>query len=189
MYDSLRGQFLLATRQLRDTNFFRAVVLLLEHNEEGAMGLIINRPSSVNVSHALAGHFDVPCSSDVIYVGGPVEPSALSMLHGNPSWGDRELSVIPDVYVGSSAEAFEAMVLNGGSESDVDANYRIFSGYAGWGEGQLEGEIARGDWFTLEATAPFVFHQRPYDVWDQLLREFHKQHRILPIPADRAEWN
>ncbi|MCA8983348.1 MAG: YqgE/AlgH family protein [Planctomycetaceae bacterium] len=188
MHDSLRGHYLLASRQLRDGNFFRSAVLLLEHNSEGAMGLIVNRPSSVNVAHALAGHFNVPTSENVIYVGGPVEPSALSMLHNNPAWGDRELSILPGVYIGNSAEAFEAVVM-GDEEPSTSSTYRIYSGYSGWGEGQLEAELSRGDWFTLEASAEFVFDVQPYEVWDRLLSEFHKQHRILPIPGDRAEWN
>ena len=186
--DSLRGQFLLASKRLRDPNFFRAAVLLLEHNEEGAMGVIVNRPSSVYVAHALSGHFNVPQSEDVIYVGGPVEPSALSMLHSNPAWGDREMTVIPGVFAGSSAEAFEQIVTSG-SEHASPCNYRIYSGYSGWGEGQLESEIARGDWFTVQASASQVFDTHPYEVWDHLLREFQRQHRILPIPCDKAEWN
>ncbi len=188
MVNSLRGHFLLATRHLHDPNFFRSVVLLLEHNEEGAMGVVVNRPSSVNVAHALTGHFDVPNSEDVIYVGGPVEPSALSMLHSSDEWGSSELAVIPGVYIGSSAKAFRDIVVSG-HRNPASCNFRIYSGYSGWGEGQLESELARGDWFTLPASAEFVFHLQPYEMWDLLLREFHKQHRILPIPSDKAEWN
>lgn len=187
MNNSLRGHFLLATRHLHDPNFFRSAVLLLEHNEEGAMGVVVNRPSSVNVAHALSGHFDVPNSDDVIYVGGPVEPSALSMLHNNPAWGDQELSILPGVYIGSSAQAFEEIVISG--QKNASCQYRIYSGYSGWGEGQLEGEVSRGDWFTLQASPDFVFSNNPYETWEQLLSQFHKAHRLLPIPTDKAEWN
>ncbi len=188
MYDSLRGHFLLATRHLHDSNFFRSAVLLLEHNTEGAMGLIVNRPSSVNVAHGLAGHFDVTNCNEVIYLGGPVEPSAFIMLHNNAEWGNTELEILPGVFVGNSAEAFESVVMDT-QEPGSSTIYRIYSGYAGWGEGQLEHELARGDWFSLEASADHVFHPQPIEVWDSLLSEFHKQHRILPIPSDRAEWN
>ncbi len=188
MRDTLRGQFLLATKHLHDPNFFRSAVLLLEHNHEGAMGVIINRPSSVNLAHALVGHFDVPPSESVIYVGGPVEPSALSMLHGDAAWGEDDLAVVPGVYVGGSAEAFEEVVINSTSTGN-NVPFRIFSGYAGWGSGQLESEINRGDWFTLQAKSEFVFSDQPYDIWDELIREFHRQHRMLPIPAEKAEWN
>lgn len=188
MEDSLRGQFLLASKQLHDSNFYRSAVLILEHNEEGAMGVIVNHPSSVDVANALAGHFDVSGSEDVIYVGGPVEPSALSMLHSNSAWGDEELTIAPGIYVGSSAEAFEEIVKKQEGQQ-CNHLFRIYSGYAGWQGGQLEAEVSRGDWFTLQARDAYVFHHDPYEVWDEMLSEFHKQHRILPIPADKAEWN
>lgn len=188
MNKSLRGHFLLATRHLHDPNFFRSAVLLLEHSEEGAMGVVVNRPSSVNVAHALSGHFDVPNSDNVIYVGGPVEPSALSMLHSHSEWGSQELSILPGVYIGSSAKAFEGIVASENQDTET-GQYRIYSGYSGWGEGQLEDELSRGDWFTLKASPNFVFNSNPYEIWDELMKEYHKQHRILPIPTDKAEWN
>ncbi|TWT63683.1 YqgE/AlgH family protein [Rubinisphaera italica] len=185
--DSLRGYFLLATKNLHDSNFFRTAVLMLEHNEEGAMGVIVNRPSSVNLAHALVGHFNVPPSENVIYVGGPVEPQALSMLHDNAEWGKSDITVLPNVFVGSSAEAFEEIIM--GEPPECTSSFRVYSGYAGWGSGQLEGEVERGDWFTLKANTELVFSNRPYQLWDDLLQEYYRQHRILPIPAEKAEWN
>ena len=81
MFESLRGHFLIAGCELRDPNFFKAVVLIVEHTEEGAMGLVINRPSSLSVSNALAGHFDIPETGETVYCGGPVEPDAFFVLH------------------------------------------------------------------------------------------------------------
>ncbi len=187
MEDSLRGQFLLASKHLLDPNFFRTTVLILEHGEEGAMGVVVNRPSSVNVASALAGHIDVCDSESVIHVGGPVEPSALSMLHENSNWGGEDLKVAPGIFVGVSEEAFKEIVK--ADFEEPGSRFRIYSGYAGWQSEQLEAELERGDWFALPASGEFVFHSNPYNVWDDLLSEFHKQHRILPIPADKAEWN
>lgn len=151
------------------------------------MGLIVNRPSSVNVSNALKGHFQVPQSENVIYFGGPVDQQALCMLHNQSSWGDSDLEVVPDVFVGSSADTFENII--GQTDQPAVSQFRVYLGYAGWGTGQLEDEIDRGDWHTLPASAGFVFSEKPYLIWEDLLCEFHKQHRILPIPAERAEWN
>lgn len=188
MEDSLRGQILLASKRLHDPSFFRSAVLILEHTGEGAMGVVVNHPSSVDVANALVGHFGPNTTEGVIYVGGPVEPTALSMLHDNPIWGDEELTIAPGVFIGSSQEAFEEIVRSQDPEKPQN-RFRIYSGYAGWQGGQLEGEISRGDWFSIEASDEFVFHHNPYDVWDELLSKFHKQHRFLPIPTEKVEWN
>ena len=90
MFESLRGHFLISAKHLRDPNFFKTSVLILEHNEETAMGLIINRPSSVNVSHALSDHFKLPDVDQSIFVGGPVEPAALSIIHNCEELADGE---------------------------------------------------------------------------------------------------
>ena len=81
MPKSLRGQYLISGKWLRDPNFYKTVVLMVEHNAQGAMGLVVNRPSSVTVAHALSEHFNLPETDDLVYVGGPVEPSALFVLH------------------------------------------------------------------------------------------------------------
>lgn len=188
MFESLRGHFLIAGKRLRDTNFFKTVVLIVEHGAEGAMGLVVNRPSSVSVAHALASHFKLPPTDAVVYVGGPVEPSALFILHSAANIDDAEQPILPGIYVGSSAEAFEAVV-RAAAEGDPTAMFRIYSGCAGWAPGQLEGEIARGDWYILPATAELVFHDDPYQVWDEALAQYQAAHPIVPIPPQHAEWN
>src|SRR5438132_1387425 len=110
MSDSLRGQFLVSARHLRDPNFHKTVVLLVEHADTGAMGLVVNRPSGVSVAQALSQHFELPETEDVVFVGGPVEDSALFMLHNAGDLDAAELPVIPGLYVGSSAEVFEDVV-------------------------------------------------------------------------------
>jgi putative transcriptional regulator len=188
MSDTLRGQFLIAGCKLRDTNFFKTAVLVIEHGKDGAMGLVVNRPSSVTVSNALAGHFDLPETGELVYIGGPVEPAALFILHSAPEHDPEDPSVLPGLYVASSAEVFSHVVqanCNGGG----DAHYRVFSGCAGWGPNQLESELARGDWFIHPARPELVFHDDPYAVWDTLLREVYRSKRLLPVECDNPEWN
>lgn len=179
MHESLRGQFLVAGRRLRDPNFFRAVVLMVEHGPDGGMGLVVNRPSSVTVAHALSEHFKLPETDDLVYVGGPVEPSALFILHNAPQLDDGDGPVIPDLYVGSSADAFERIVRTA-VEDDADLKFRIFSGCAGWGPGQLEGEVCRGDWLQVPAIADALF-QDPYDLWDRMIVKSREVNPIAPF--------
>lgn len=184
---TLRGHFLIAGPRLKDPNFFKSVVLVVEHNDEGAMGLVINRPSSVTVQNALSGHFDLPPSRGCVYQGGPVEQTALFIIHNSQLLDPDEAPVIPDLLIGSCAEVFESVVRD--SMDDPDIRYRIYSGCSGWGAGQLEGELARGDWFVVPADLEQVFADDPYAVWEELMESVHKSHRILPNHPSNPEWN
>ena len=190
MSESLRGCFLVAGCKLRDPNFFKTAVLMIEHGEDGAMGLVVNRPSSITVSNALAGQLDLPQVDDFVFVGGPVEPAALIILHSSGELDPDEEAVVPGLYVASSAEVFERIVenINNGGDPD-ELQYRIFSGCAGWAPGQLEGELARGDWFVVPASSGLVFNDDPYSVWDSLLMEVYRSKRLLPVKCEHPEWN
>lgn len=187
MFHSLRGHFLIAGCRLRDPSFFKSVVLIVEHNNEGAMGLIINRPSSVSVANALSGHFDLPETGDLIHCGGPVEPGAYFVLHNTSAFDPAECPVVGGLYVGHSAEVFEEIVRSACAEADF--KYRVFSGCAGWGPDQLEGELARGDWFTFPACEELIFNDDPYTTWDQLVRKVYASNRLVPHATEHPEWN
>lgn len=188
MSKSLRGQFLIAGKRLHDPNFFRTVVLMVEHSDEGAMGLVVNRPSSVTVTNALAEHFELPETNDQVYVGGPVEPSALFILHNAAELDEKERPVIPGLFVGSSATVFESVVRSS-AEGHPSLKFRIFSGCAGWGPNQLEGELSRGDWYHHPAAADLLFHDDPYLVWELLIQKVYDTNRILPATPANPEWN
>jgi putative transcriptional regulator len=188
MSESLRGQCLIAAKRLRDRNFYKTVVLMVEHGSDGAMGLVVNRPSSVTVAHALSEHFKLPETDDLVYVGGPVEPSALFILHNSVEFDHNESPVIPGVFVGSSAEIFEQIVRSS-AEGNPDLRFRIYSGCAGWGPGQLEGELARGDWHSHPVEGPAIFTDDPYSVWEQMMAKVYASHRILQQPGANPEWN
>jgi putative transcriptional regulator len=188
MPESLRGNCLIAAKRLRDPNFYKTVVLMVEHGSDGAMGLVINRPSSVTVAHALSEHFNLPETDDLVYVGGPVEPSALFILHNSFELDRKESPLIPGVFVGSSADVFEEIVRSSAA-GNPDLLFRIYSGCAGWAPNQLEGEIARGDWHSHPAEADAIFGHDPYMVWDKMIAKVYESNRILPLPAGNPEWN
>jgi putative transcriptional regulator len=188
MLDSVRGHFLIAGKQLRDPTFFKTVVLMIEHCDEGAMGLVVNRPTSINMANMLAGHFDIPTTDEVIFSGGPVEPKALFVVHNSPELNGTEAPVVPGVHVASNTDVFER-VIQGYITGDDEMEFRIFAGCAGWGAGQLEGELERGDWYVQPATAGMTLDMDPYEVWDSLVKQVHRSHRILPHTTTNPEWN
>ncbi len=184
----IRGQFLVAGKQMRDPNFYRSVVLMVEHGESGSMGLVVNRPSNVSVARALSEHFDLPESDQLVYVGGPVEPAALFVLHSAGEFESQESDVVPGIYVGSSPDVFERVIeqVVGGSD---DLEFRVFAGCAGWGPGQLEGELEHGDWHILPAGAPEILPGDPYTLWDELVERIHETNRTIPPTPGNPEWN
>lgn len=187
MFATLRGHFLVAGPRLRDPNFFKSVVLIVEHNDEGAMGLVINLPSSVTIESALSGHFDAPVAGGHVYQGGPVEQTALFLLHNSQALDPGETPILPDLFIGSCAEVFEQVVSQAATDDMIQ--YRIFSGCSGWGAGQLEDELSRGDWQIVHASVEIVFATDPYEVWDLLAEQIRRERRILPNHPENPEWN
>ncbi len=166
--DNLKGQFLISAKHLQDPNFYKTVVLLIEHGDNGAMGLVVNRPSAVNVSHALSGHLEIPEVEDPVFIGGPVEPGGLIVLHDRADLAQSD-PVIPGIFVPSSASDFEE-VIREATENPKHTSFRVYSGCAGWSPGQLEGELHRGDWYLLPATRDMVFEDDPYTLWEETLK-------------------
>lgn len=188
MLKSLRGNLLIAARSLHDPNFLRSVVLMLEHNQEGAMGLVVNSPSSISVSTALAGHFDFPETGSLVFVGGPVERNSLFVLHNDPSLDQLQAPLVEGVYVGTSGNVFEEIVRRA-SAGDASLQYRIISGYSGWSASQLEGELGRNDWKATPASSRLVFDTEPYSIWEEALRERERQFPLIPGAAGDERWN
>ena len=188
MSTSLRGQCLVAAKSLRDPHFYKTVVLLLEHSAQGATGVVLNRPSSVHVSSALAGHFSIPDSEEAVFIGGPVEPTAMVMLHDSDEVGCSESSPAAGVFVGGSAESFERVLLPDDDE-DSSIRYRVFAGYSGWSAEQLEGEIERGDWLLHAGSHSLVFETDPYEVYEVALEQVFRADSLMPYRVKDASLN
>ncbi len=163
-----RGRLLVASPLLTDPNFWRTVVILLEQGEEGALGLVLNRPSDTELDIPLPGWETAAAEPSVVFVGGPVQPEvaiALASADGGFSAqepdGWREV-VGPIGTVDLDMDPLEASVRFHG--------IRIFAGYSGWGPGQLEDEIAAGAWFVVTATPEDVLNAHPDEMWSEVLR-------------------
>ena len=164
-YRPQTGMFLLASPRLADPRFAHTVVLLLDYGETGALGLVINRPTEISLHDALAAPF--PGSEALrLHYGGPVEPRRLVALHRSPGAVGDAQHVFGDVYASASIDNLHRMLERDGHADDV----RTYAGYAGWSPGQLDAEIARGDWIVTPADAASIFDAPPEEVWNDLMR-------------------
>jgi putative transcriptional regulator len=158
--DSARGQLLIAGPTLLDPNFFRTVVLVVEHNVEGALGLVLNRPSETTVDEADPQLDELVDPAEELFIGGPVQPSSVIVLAQFEDPGDAALISFDDVGV-----------LRAGLEDPIAGvrNGRAFVGHAGWGPGQLDGELERGDWILEPAKLQDAFTANPQGLWAEVL--------------------
>jgi putative transcriptional regulator len=176
--ESVRGQLLVAGPALLDPNFWRTVVLVVEHNEEGALGLVLNRPSETSVGEAVPQLVTLLDSGERLFIGGPVQPSAVIVLAEFEDATDAALLAFDDVGVlgtGPSPDELTAGVRSG----------RAFLGHAGWGPGQLDGELERGDWILEPARLDDAFSVDPRALWsDVLTRKGGSYALVARMPAD-----
>ena len=162
MPDSLKGHLLVAAPKLRDPNFFKSVVLLVQHDTNGSLGLVLNRPLQVTIRNAWKQLSQTPCQLDGrLHRGGPCE-EVLVALHTDVEASDVE--VISGLHFSTTKDAIEHLVAHGGQR------VRLYIGYAGWSAGQLEGELASGSWLTVPATADHVFSPG-VPSWEKIVRD------------------
>ena len=160
---SLKGHLLVATPTLLDPNFARAVLLMFEHSEEGAAGVILNRPTEATVTNISEQVLEEPFAWEkAIHLGGPV-PGPLMILHTIEDLADQD--VLPGIYSCVEASKVRQLIRSEAEPSLILANY------AGWGPGQLEGEIEQDSWLSLSADPRHVFWDDPRDLWDTVIRE------------------
>lgn len=160
------GMLLLATPSLLDPNFSDSVVLIVDAAEEGALGLVLNRPSQVPVAEVLGPWAEVVDEPDSLFVGGPVRPeAALAVAQLRPD------TVAPEGFR-AFAGALGVVDLETPTEEidPVVANLRIFAGYAGWGAGQLEEEIAEGSWYVVPGLPIDIFRPETGTLWRDVMR-------------------
>jgi putative transcriptional regulator len=161
-----KGRLLLATPPLEDPNFDRTVIYVLEHHDEGALGLVLNRPMDEQLTEPLDAWTTLQSDPSQIFAGGPVEPDALIALARTTGEVDDDDHLAPLNADIASADLSADPVLISGTISAL----RVFRGYAGWGPGQLDGEIDAGAWMVLDTEPGDVFTDHPDDLWRTVLR-------------------
>lgn len=161
----MRGSLLVATPALDDPNFRRTVVLMLEHADEGALGLVLNRPSDTEIGEVLPHWHQLVTAPAVVYAGGPVSTgTAVCLARRRPDAQPPGWQPIFGPVGAFDLDAAEEDV------ADTIAGLRVFAGYAGWGAGQLEGEVAAGAWLVVDALPGDAFSRRPETLWRDVLR-------------------
>jgi len=159
-----KGTFLVASDSLQDPRFRQSVVLLLRHDDQGAMGLIVNRPTRFVLGKVLPEAEALADRPDRLYFGGPVDLKAVLVLLQTEKPPAASTPVFGDTHLTGLDEALEHL---GRKERSSD-RFRVFVGYAGWAPGQLQAEITRGDWQLVPAEETVLFRSDPSTLWQDL---------------------
>jgi putative transcriptional regulator len=161
------GKFLVASREMGDPRFAETVIFLVNYSSEGAMGLVINRPTSAKLSGAFPEMEKLKKRTDVIYVGGPVRVEQMFMLVRASGKPEDSRHVFADVYVSGSRALLRRLV----DQGESGKKFRVFAGHAGWSPGQLDREVAMGGWYVVAADADTIFEKDSFRVWPELIRK------------------
>lgn len=175
-----KGTFLIATPDIDSGIFFRAVVLVCEHNPNGSFGLVINKSLDLELPEEIINIHNLANPHVGIRAGGPVQTNQMMLLHTSDSIPNQTLQVCDGVYLGGDLQFLQETITDA-SGPDI---YLCF-GYAGWGAGQLEREFLDGSWFLFNSTKEHIFHIPPEKIWQNLLREMGGKYASLSmIPED-----
>ncbi len=180
------GTLLIASPRLLDPNFMHAVVLLCAHGPEGTHGLIVNRPGTVTVADLGSDHLLLQGRDDRIWLGGPVQQEALQVVHRLGPGIPGSLAILGDVHLGGDPTVVRAALDAREGGADV---VRFVLGYSGWGEGQLDQELAEGSWIVSTATPDLVFDPEPRTVWRRALRAMGGPFSALADEPPDPSWN
>lgn len=166
--ESLRNQFLIAMPSLADSNFEKTVSLMCEHGEEGALGLVINRPTDLKLS-AMLEHLEIDCATQVedraVYWGGPVQMERGFVLHSPVGNWESSIQLSDTLGVTTSRDILLAIGSGAGPE-----RFQIMLGYAGWDAGQLEQEIMDNSWLNIDADPAIIFETNSEQRWEAATR-------------------
>jgi putative transcriptional regulator len=182
-FKSLKGQLLLDNGRLQGSFFHRTVLLICQHDEEGAFGLVLNRPMGKQVGEALTANLSDVLKTQELFLGGPVQPQALSYLHADDFLPDA--NVLPNLSLDHSIDN----LIDLGDSFSTTQKLKIFAGYAGWSPGQLDDEMKRDTWLIHPASPDLVFCENPEDLWPGILKEKGWKYRLISQQPDDLSQN
>jgi len=159
------GMFLVAKRALGDPHFGQSVVYLVEHGEDGTLGLIVNRSSDVSLSEAVPDIEDKLATAHALYYGGPVGLPMILMLVRSESAVDGMAHVVDDVYISSDRRVLDKVL----AAKKPDSELRFYIGHSSWAAGQLDFELLRGDWHVVTADTDAIFSGETGSLWNRLI--------------------
>ncbi|HEY9510050.1 MAG TPA: YqgE/AlgH family protein, partial [Verrucomicrobiae bacterium] len=179
----LKGQLLLDSGELGGSFFQRTVVLICEHNAEGAFGLVLNRSIGNKVGEVLVADLPEALKESQLYLGGPVQPTALSFLLSDSFVPDA--NVMPNLSLSHSLDD----LLELGESFSPTRKVKLFAGYSGWSPGQLEDEMKRKAWLTHPASVELVFEDDPAKLWKLILQQKGWKYKVLAQSPDDPSVN
>jgi putative transcriptional regulator len=168
------GQILIAEPLMDEFYFGRSVVLLIEHNDEGSFGLVMNKPAGATFNEVVN---DFPPFETQLYIGGPVETESLYFIHTRGSEIPESVEIIPGLYWGGDIEALREMMILGLIAKD---ELRFFLGYSGWAPKQLEKELKRNSWVVSEASARSLIQTPASNMWQYCLQRMGPAYDLWP---------
>ncbi len=176
------GDLLIATISLIDPNFQHSVILLCQHDEDGSYGLVLNRP--IETPDEILD--DLPFIRDRLFLGGPVKPEAMQVLHCLGSRVPGAVEVVPGLFIGGDFDVLKTG-LEDGSLSVEDC--RFFLGYSGWAKGQLASELTSDAWLVAPANAELIVNTAPDALWARAIRECGLDQPLFASFPDNPSWN
>ena len=182
-HKSLKGQLLLDNGKLQGSFFHRSVILVCQHDAEGAFGLVLNRTTGNNVGEALVAKLPETLKQMPLFLGGPVQPQALSFLHSDSFI--PEANVMPNLTLEHSLDS----LMEVGDSYSPTRQLKVFAGYAGWSPGQLDDEMKRDTWLTHPASIDLVFFAQADKLWKMILAEKGWKYRLIADAPEDLSWN
>ena len=164
--ETQRVFLLVAKRGMVDANFAESVVLTVRPDDGGPIGVILNRPSTIELRSLYPDRAEVANRRDLLFLGGPVEPDALLFAFRSPRKPSKGLLVSDDIYISGFSEVLDEIL----KHPENAGQQRFFTGFSGWAAGQLEDEIAQGGWYVLRFEARAVFDMNPLTMYAELLK-------------------
>ncbi len=161
-----RTFLLVAAPGMMDPMFSRTVVLAVKTDDGGPIGVILNRPSTIELRSLYPDRAELANRRDLVFLGGPVEPDALLFAFRSPRKPSKGLLIADDIYISGSSEVLTEIL----KQPENARHQRFFTGFSGWAAGQLESEIAQGGWYVLRFDAKAMFDMNPLTMYEELLR-------------------
>jgi putative transcriptional regulator len=175
-----RGDLLISEPYLPDPNFERTVVLICEHDENGTIGFVLNKPAIVDLAHVMD---DLSNAKAPLYVGGPVQQDTLHFLHRSNKLKENANLIVDGIYWGGNYDRLATMI---NTHELTDADIRFFVGYSGWSEGQLLDELKEKSWIVCKKpSAQLLFDVPAAELWKRVLQHMGGKFKLISnYPVD-----
>ncbi len=178
-----KGKVLLAEPFMLDPNFRRAAVLLCEHDEEGSVGFIMNRPLHVRIDEVMESF---PEFNAEVLLGGPVQTDTIHYIHNVGDLLEGSINVFSNIYWGGDFDKLKFLIAQ---QLILPHNIRFFAGYSGWSEGQLAEEMDYGSWVVADMDANYLFKSPPDNLWMQVMYNKGNAYTVIANMPDMPSWN